>query len=193
MVAPGSSGTARVVAAAAAPGFEMCPKIGREEYKEAQKFDYRGVIGCIISTRPDLAFIVAHSVNCSSLSQLLDNPGLQHICAAKHVMRYLQATNNQTLVYKQDLTGLQLLGYTDADWAVNLNTQKSTSGYCFYLHANSAAIRWSSKLQKSVAFSTAEAEYYSLSTAAQECCHLLNLMKDFGVAADVPTIVRVDN
>ena len=62
----------------------MSPEVGSYEYKETQKFDYRGVIGSImhlcVSTRPDLAYI------CSSLSQCLENPGWEHFLAAK---RYL--------------------------------------------------------------------------------------------------------
>ena len=42
----------------------MCPEIvGNDEYNEAQKFDYRGVIGSVmhlcVSTKPDLSYILS--------------------------------------------------------------------------------------------------------------------------------------
>ncbi len=169
----------------------MCPEAGTAEQEEAQKFDYRGVIGSVmhlcVSTRPDLAFI------CSSLSQFLENPGREHIMAAKHVLRYLQETKFQKLVYRLDETGIKLLGFSDADWAGNVDNRKSTSGYCYFLQGKSAAISWSSKLQKTVALSTAEAEFHSLSTAAQECRHLQHLLEDMNMGQQLPTYIMADN
>ena len=51
-----------------------------------------------------------------------------------------------------------LTGYTDADWAGDLNNGKSTSGYIF-------EFSWRSKKQTCVASSTAEAEYMALQMA----------------------------
>ena len=66
---------------------------------------------------------------------------------------------------------------------------KSTSGYCFFLQEYSASIGWSSRLQKMVALSTAEAEYHSMS---QEC-NLRNLLDDMGVGQNCPVAIHVDN
>ena len=52
---------------------------------------------------------------------------------------------------------MQLVGYTDVDWAGNAADRRSTSGYTFSLE--SAAIAWSSKKQPTVALSSTEAEY----------------------------------
>ena len=68
-------------------------------------------------------------------------PGPEHITAAKRVLRYLKGTLNFELVYRGDLQ--PLVGYTDADWAGDLDTRRSTSGYLFNL--GSAAISWCRK------------------------------------------------
>lgn len=48
-----------------------------------------------------------------------------------------------------------LTGYSDADWAADLDERKSTTGYVFTL--NGGAISWSSKKQPTIALSSTEA------------------------------------
>ena len=50
-----------------------------------------------------------------------------------------------------------LTGYSDADWAGDLDDRHSTSGNLFIMAG--ATISWTSKKQATVALSTAEAEY----------------------------------
>ena len=52
---------------------------------------------------------------------------------------------------------LDLLGYSDSDFAGSRVDHKSTSGGCHLL--GRSLVSWSSKKQNSVALSTAEAEY----------------------------------
>ena len=60
----------------------------------------------------------------------------------------------------------KLYGFSDADWARDINTHLSMSDYVFKI-AN-ATTSLCIKRQASVAKSTAEAEYITLSLAAQE-------------------------
>ncbi len=83
-----------------------------------------------------------------------------------------------------------LSGFADSDWG-NSSSRRSTSGYlCLY---NRSQVLWRSKLQKTTALSTAEAEYYSESTAATEVLYLLNLLERMGFAQTQPTQVYEDN
>ena len=82
-------------------------------------------------------------------------------------------------------------GYADADWAGDLDTRRSTSGYCFKI--GEATVSWASKRQATVAKSTAEAEYVALSFAAQEALWLRQLMKDVGFGVTAPTVIFEDN
>jgi hypothetical protein len=58
---------------------------------------------------------------------------------------------------------------------------------------NDGPISWKSKLQKTVALSTAEAEYYSASSAAVEVIYLRNLLKSMGFGQSSWTPVYEDN
>ena len=66
------------------------------------------------------------------------------------------------------------VGFSDADWAGDLDDRKSTSGCIFQL--SGAAISSRSKKQARVALSTAEAEYIALASAAQEAVWVRQLL-----------------
>ena len=82
-------------------------------------------------------------------------------------MRYLKATKIRKLIYEK-ADEMRIVGYSDTDWAGKIESTKSTSGYCFFLHEISGAISWNSKLQTTVATSTAEVEAIALFAATQE-------------------------
>eukprot|EP00253_Pinus_taeda_P018743 PITA_18743 len=82
----------------------------------------------------------------------------------KNLLRYLR----DTIIYglRYTVGDVRLFGYTDVDWAGNVEDRKSTSGCCFSL--GSASISWMSRKQKSVPLSTAEAKYIAASMASCE-------------------------
>ena len=84
---------------------------------------------------------------------------------AKRVMRYLKGTINLTLQYKKSGDSA-IIGYSDADFAQDTDTRRSTTGNLFTL--SGGAIAWISKKQPIVSLSTAEAEYIALSAAVLE-------------------------
>ena len=145
---------------------------------------YQSVIGSLmylsVSTRPDISFAVGNLARHSS------HPTSTHWKPLKRVLRYLKGTVNYGIKYtKSDQK--ECMGYSDADWAGDVNDKKSTSGYLFMM--NRGAVTWKSKKQSCVALSTAEAEYVALSSAAQECVWLRQLISDPGI----PTAVFEDN
>eukprot|EP00253_Pinus_taeda_P014274 PITA_14274 len=83
---------------------------------------------------------------------------------------------------------------TDADPLIhkcNVEDRKSTFGCCFAL--GSASISWMSRKQKSVALSTAEAEYIVASMASCEAVWLRKLFSElFGFTLDT-TVILCDN
>ena len=101
---------------------------------------------------------------------------MQHWLAAKQVLRYLSGTLHKGLEYKG--TDCKLVGYMVADFAGDISSRKSTSGYVFML--GSGAISWSSKLQKTVAVSTVEAEYIAAASAVKEAIWMRVLLSDLG-------------
>lgn len=60
------------------------------------------------------------------------------------------------------------------DWAGDVDTRRSTSGYVFQI--GSSTVSWSSRKQATVAKSYTEAEYVALSSATQEAVWLRRLM-----------------
>ncbi|KAJ7528089.1 hypothetical protein O6H91_16G083400 [Diphasiastrum complanatum] len=141
----------------------------------------------MICTRPDIAFAV------SSLSQYMTNPGITHWKALIRVMRYLRATMDFCICYGavgNDKLNL-LMGYTDASWARDVDTRKSTSGFTFFL--NNGPISWNSYKQSSIALSSTESEYIAASQATKEAIWLRNLLSDIGLNQYAPTILFCDN
>jgi hypothetical protein len=150
---------------------------------------YQSAVGSLmyamLGTRPDIAFAV------SVVSRYASNPSERHKTAVKRIFRYLRGTTNLRLTFKGDL--VYLTGYTDADWAGDPDTRRSTSGYVFNI--GSGAISWSSKRQPTVALSTCEAEYVSQTEAAKEAIWLKTLLDQLNPedSSPVATIIYGDN
>ena len=108
-------------------------------------------------TRPDLSYCI------TKLSQHLSKPQPSDWIMLKHVFRYIKHTVDYRLTFRKSSTDLRLLAYCDADWATSLDDRHSISGYCISLNEEAAPISWKSRKQASVALSTCEAEYMSLS------------------------------
>ena len=85
----------------------------------------------------------------------------------------------------------QIIDYSDADWAGDLDTRRSTSGYVF--QTGQSTVSWCSKRQATVAKSTTEAEYVALSQVTQEAVWLRHLLADLGYSMNSPTTVFEDN
>ena len=142
---------------------EDCPPENSNDQKEMKKKPYRNLVGSLlysaIWTRPDIAYAV------SACSRYLENPGWNHWNAAKRILRYMKETKSIGIQFNRD-ESLELYGYCDADWAGELDSRRSTTGYVFMLAGG--AISWKVKAQPTVALSSAEAEYMALSAAVQE-------------------------
>ena len=79
----------------------------------------------------------------------------------------MKRTFDLGLVFKHS-EGLKLVGFCDSDWGGDPNDKRSTSGYCFKISDDSSVIGWSSREQQTVALSSTEAEYTSISLTSQE-------------------------
>lgn len=85
----------------------------------------------------------------------------------------------------------QCVGFSDADFAGDIDDRKSTTGYMFQMCG--AAISWRSKKQTCVALSTAEAEYIALACAGQEAVWIRQLLSDMRCTPTGPTMMFEDN
>jgi hypothetical protein len=181
------------------------------------KYDpvYSSWVGSIIylarGTRPDIAYVA------SFLARFCHCATALHYTAMMDLFRYLLGTMHYSLRYTRsrpdvkltgydrqlmssaskkflaEKLGLILEGFSDSDWAGDLEKRCSTSGYGFRLEENDALICWKSALQKSVATSTAQAELVALTEAAKEAIFLRRLLSEVGFPQQGPTTIFEDN
>lgn len=169
-----------------------------EETADMAAVPYQGLIGGLmyaaLCTRPDISFAVG------ALSKVSSNPGRAHFREAIRVLRYLLTTQDHKLTYNGKHSdphitpGVNQLvhGFTDSDWAGNVDNRKSTGGYVFLMAG--AAVSWSSKLQPTVALSSTEAEYVGIARAGQEVLWMRKLLLEIGELANgAPILTLADN
>ena len=156
--------------------------VGEVKYYQAQ-------VGCLLylttQTRLDIAIAVQR------LGRFNLNPSKPAEGATKKVLRYLQGTKELGITYGG---GDGLLGYTDADWAGDSTTRKSTGAYLFTLYGG--AISWSSKLQTCVALSSCESEYMAQTQASKEAVWISRLLKELDLGYGLPSMpvsIKADN
>ncbi len=118
-------------------------------------------------------------------------------------MHYLKGMADLSIIYHQKATksldgtiaGIydpgEMEGFTDAHWAGDIETRKSTSGYIFTFAGG--PISWSSKAQVTLALSSTEAEYVSTTQAAQEAIYLRTLLSELNLPPSSPTQLQCDN
>ncbi|GJZ20338.1 hypothetical protein Tco_0556928 [Tanacetum coccineum] len=112
--------------------------------------------------------------------------------AAKKVLRYLQGTKNSMLTY-QKTDNLEVVGYSDSDFAKCKDSSRSTSGYIFML--SGGPISWRSHKQELTATSTMMAEYVACYHATSHAILLRNLISGLNVVDSIsrPIILYYDN
>lgn len=178
---------AKAVSVPAEPHTVLCPAETSEEC--ASSVPYREAVGSLmfvaIVSRPDIAFAV------NTASKFLNKHNLSHWQAVKRILAYLVGTVNMGIEYRSGGSEPELMGFSNADYASDLETRRSTTGYVFSF-AN-GAVTWSSQRQRLVTLSTTESEYVAASVAAREAVWLRNLLDDVERRCDGATPLYVDN
>nr|XP_028946832.1 uncharacterized protein LOC114820387 [Malus domestica] len=126
---------------------------------DADESVYRSLVRSLLyltATRPDIMYVA------SLLSRFMHKPTYIHYGVAKRILRYIQGRLDFGIMYERNVEP-KLYGFCNSDWGGSVDNLKSTSGYTFTL--GTGVFFWASKKQKSVALSTAEAEYVSASIA----------------------------
>ena len=160
----------------------------RSEEPPVDVTSYRSVVGSfryLVNTRLDLAFSVGY------VSRFLEEPRKAHLAAVKQILRYVEGTKSWGLRYERRKERVQLTGFSDSDFADDVDARKSTTGVIFFL--GGSPITWQSTKQKVVAQSSCEAEYIAAANATCQGMWLARvLVEAHGSSLSVP-MLRVDN
>ena len=155
------------------------------------------------NTRPDICFSV------SQVARFTHSPKQSHATAVKTIVCYLSGTIDKgTIIRLPSIYGLTC--FPDSDFAGLYqrdpddypSSARSRSGYL--IKFCDCSLLWKSQLQATIALSTSEAEYYSLSQSMRALLPIRSLLLEFfkivkapapfdSFSNDIATTVYVDN
>ncbi|XP_022895213.1 uncharacterized protein LOC111409392 [Olea europaea var. sylvestris] len=124
-------------------------------------------------------------------SRFQADPKESHLSSVKRIIRYVSGTVDLGIFYSRN-SNLDLVGYSDVDWAGNADDRKNTTGGCFYMGSNLVA--WLSKKQNSISLSTAEAEYIAAGSCCTQLLWMKQMLSDYGISQLVEShVVSLDH
>ena len=154
----------------------------------ARQTPYWSLVGSLmylaVGTCPDISY----TIGC--LSSFLDCYTPEHWEAGIRVIRYLKGTHTLGL----SLGGhnpINLIGYSDSDYANCPDTSHSIGGYCFTI--GSGMVSWGSRKQHVIADSSCYAEYIALHEVSHEATFLCQLLSGLDLLPPGPTTLFCDN
>jgi hypothetical protein len=115
------------------------------------------------------------------LGRYQKNIGISHWNEIKKALRYIQGTNGLMLTHERS-NSLEIVGYSNSNYAGYLDIDKSTLGYVFKFIGGT--ISWSSSNQSVIASSTIYAEFISCYEATEQALWLTKF---------VPGLIVVDS
>ena len=187
----------------------------KQQLEKDMGFKYRAATGellfAIVTCRPDISNAVI------KLTQFNTNPAKCHYQAAIRVYQYLNATKNRGLTFWRTQPNNHLPSKThegtqpeeynfqtttehneakpyvlvDSDWAGNVKTRRSVSGIVIMMAG--AAVVYKTILQRVVALSSTEAEFYALSEAGKLALYVRSILNDLDMPQHAATSVYEDN
>ena len=143
----------------------LCP-VSDDDIEYMSRIPYSSVVGSLMYTmvcsRPDLS----HAL--SVVSRFMANPGKEHWKAVQWIFRYLRGTSSDCLQFGKSRDGL--VGYVDSDYASDLDSRRSLTGYVFTI--GGYAVSWKANLHATVAL------YMAISEACKEAIWLRGLYSE---------------
>ena len=146
-----------------------------------------------VQTRPDAAKAA------STLAQYLANPTKRHLAAADHCIRYLLESKELSIQFGGSSsssnyltsTSKEFLGASDASFADDTNTRRSSEGWLFQLF--NGPIDWKATKQQTVTKSSTDAELLSLSHAGSEMIWWKRFFKAIDLTLEETPVLYCDN
>ena len=142
------------------------------------------VLYTAITVRPDAAFAA------SQLSHYLTNPSPDHMKAVDHCIQYLWNTRYHAIEYSNDQIP-QLLSFSDASFADDQDSRRSSQGYIISLFGG--PVVWKASRQDTVTTSTTEAELLGVERTSKETLATLRFLKEINLVVKQPVTIFCDN
>lgn len=119
-----------------------------------------------------------------------------HYRALRNIMRHCLKTIKTGLFFCSTGKGYReawvIVAYVDSDWANWKGSRRSRTGWLIYLNGN--LVDFGSKLQSSIALSSAEAEYMALAHVVKRLLWLLSILEAIpGQFVERPITIHEDN
>lgn len=163
------------------------PAQSDKQQRFIDSFPYSEIVGALlylsVVTRLDIAFAVG------VFTRHMQNPTFEACCAVCRCLNYLAENKFKGLLYSG--TVFNMHAYCDSDWASDLDTRRSTSGYVVLVAGGPTA--WMSKLQPIVATSSMESEYICCFFVTQDVTWHRGVFDSLDLTRTLPTVVRIDN
>jgi hypothetical protein len=162
-------------------------EVTEEHDEDVKSYPYRQVVGSLLYlamyTKPEISYAVG------VLSRFNDKKTAASCKLATHLLRYLNGQPQCVIEFKGNK--LDLHAFSDADWAGDILTRRSTTGYIVF--AAGGPISWQSKLQKTVATSSMESEYMAMYAGMQELVWIRGVLKELQRPQRQPTPFLIDS
>jgi hypothetical protein len=137
---------------------------------------YRSVVAkgnYIAADRPDIQYAV------KECARGMSSPTEENWFHLKKLVRFLIGVPRIVTKYKWQQMAYKITVYSDANWAGDKQTRKSTSGGSIML-GDHWLKSWA-KSQSTVALSSAESELYACVKASSEGLGMMSMLRDFGL------------
>ncbi|XP_043705291.1 uncharacterized mitochondrial protein AtMg00810-like [Telopea speciosissima] len=135
-------------------------------------------------TRLDMSFVVG------VLSQFMQSPQKAHWDPAVRILRYLKGVLRKGLVYRPN-RHMELVAYSNADWAGLASARCSTTRYCTFVGGN--LVTWRSKKETTITRSSVEAEYRAMVHTTAELMWVRSLLLEMGLPVSTLMKMYCDN
>jgi hypothetical protein len=160
--------------------------VSEEDQAYLDNFPYRSLLGAVLylslNTRPDIAYAVG------VLSRHANKPTVEVCHLMVHLMQYLRGTKEMGIRFSGRKFDMHV--FTDADWAGDQITRRSTTGYVVF--AAGGPITWQSKLQTTVSTSSMQSEYQAMYAGMTELVWLRGVLREIGHILSEPTPFFLD-
>ncbi|XP_038887044.1 secreted RxLR effector protein 161-like [Benincasa hispida] len=165
-------------------GVKITKQDGEEKVNSIYFKSLVGSLRYLTCTRPDILYSIR------IISRFMEESTATHCKMAKRIFFYIKRTIGYGLSYVSS-SNFDIVGYCDSDWSSDLDDQKSTTGFVFFI--GETTFTWMSKKQPIITLSTCEAEYVVTTSYVCHAIWLRNLVKELKFQMEGPMEIFVDN